>query len=125
GDIEAGAQLLDTLRPFVYRRYLDYGAFEGLREMKALIEAEAQRRDLAEHLKLGPGGIREIEFIVQLQQLIRAGREPELRLRGLLPALAKLRERGHLAPSPADALARAYRFLRRLENRLQMLREEQ
>jgi glutamate-ammonia-ligase adenylyltransferase len=125
GDLVAGEQLLDTLRPFVYRRYLDYGAFEGLREMKALIEAEVQRRDLAGHLKLGPGGIREIEFIVQLQQLIRAGREPELRLRGLLPALAMLRERGHLAAESADALATAYRFLRRLENRLQMLREEQ
>jgi [glutamine synthetase] adenylyltransferase / [glutamine synthetase]-adenylyl-L-tyrosine phosphorylase len=125
GDVGAGEQLLQTLRPFVYRRYLDYGAFEGLREMKALIEAEVQRRDLAEHLKLGPGGIREIEFIVQLQQLIRAGREPELRVRGLLPALALLRERGHLAAASADALATAYRFLRRLENRLQMLREEQ
>ena len=125
GDLAAGARFLDTLRPFIYRRYLDYGAFEGLREMKALIEAEVARRDLADHLKLGPGGIREIEFIVQLQQLIRAGREPELRLRGLLPALAMLRERGHLAPGSADALATAYRFLRRLENRLQMLREEQ
>ena len=125
GDVAAGESFLDTLRPFVYRRYLDYGAFEGLREMKALIEAEVQRRDLAEHLKLGPGGIREIEFIVQLQQLIRAGREPELRLRGLLPAMAMLRERGHLAPDSVDALSAAYRFLRRLENRLQMLREEQ
>jgi len=125
GDLVAGEQLLATLRPFVYRRYLDYGAFGGLREMKALIEAEVQRRDLAEHLKLGPGGIREIEFIVQLQQLIRAGRESELRVRGLLPALALLRERGHLAPTSADPLAAAYRFLRRLENRLQMLREEQ
>jgi glutamate-ammonia-ligase adenylyltransferase len=125
GDVVAGERWLETLRPFVYRRYLDYGAFEGLREMKALIEAEVQRRDLAQHLKLGPGGIREIEFIVQLQQLIRAGREPELRVRGLLPALALLRERGHLAPDSVDALASAYRFLRRLENRLQMLREEQ
>jgi glutamate-ammonia-ligase adenylyltransferase len=125
GDIAQGERLLETLRPFVYRRYLDYGAFEGLRDMKAMIEAEVQRRDLAEHLKLGPGGIREIEFIVQLQQLIRAGREPELRVRGLLPALALLRERGHLPEASADALAEAYRFLRRLENRLQMLREEQ
>ena len=77
-----------TLRPFVHRRYLDFGAFEGLREMKTLIEAEVQRRDLEGHLKLGRGGIREIEFIVQLQQLIRGGREPALRERGLLPALA-------------------------------------
>ena len=125
GDIEGGERLLETLRPFVYRRYLDYGAFEGLRDMKALIEAEVQRRDLAEHLKLGPGGIREIEFIVQLQQLIRAGREPDLRLRGLLPALRRLRDDGHLPAESADALERAYCFLRRLENRLQMLREEQ
>ena len=125
GDVEGGERLLETLRPFVYRRYLDYGAFEGLRDMKALIEAEVQRRDLAEHLKLGPGGIREIEFIVQLQQLIRAGREPDLRLRGLLPALRRLRDDGHLPVESADALERAYCFLRRLENRLQMLREEQ
>jgi glutamate-ammonia-ligase adenylyltransferase len=125
GDIEGGERLLAMLRPFVYRRYLDYGAFEGLRDMKALIEAEVQRRDLADHLKLGPGGIREIEFIVQLQQLIRAGREPGLRLRGLLPALYRLREDGHLPPESADALAGAYCFLRRLENRLKMLREEQ
>ncbi len=125
GDRAAGARLLDTLRPFVYRRYLDYTAFEGLREMKGLIEAEVQRRDLAEHLKLGPGGIREIEFIVQLLQLIRAGREPELRQSSLLPTLARLVGHGHLTAAQASRLEPAYRFLRRLENRLQMLRDEQ
>ena len=125
GDLAAGERFLETLRPFVYRRYLDFGAFEGLREMKVLIEAEVQRRDLEGHLKLGRGGIREIEFIVQLQQLIRGGREPALRERGLLAALARLRESGYLPESSADALGEAYRFLRRLENRLQMLREEQ
>ena len=125
GDIAAGEQLLDALRPFVYRRYLDYGAFEGLREMKAMIEADVARRDLEGHLKLGRGGIREIEFIVQLQQLIRGGREPALRARGLLPALAQLRARGYIPEHNADVLAAAYRFLRRLENRVQMLREEQ
>src|SRR5690606_9719919 len=78
GDRAAGARLLETLRPFVFRRYLDYGAFAGLREMKALIDAEVARKDLSDHLKLGPGGIREIEFIVQLVQLIRGGREPTL-----------------------------------------------
>src|SRR5687768_7861492 len=103
GDLDAGERLLEILRPFIYRRYLDYGAFEGLRDMKALIEAEVQRRDLADHLKLGPGGIREIEFIVQLQQLIRAGREPDLRLRGLLPALARLQEHGCLPEASAEA----------------------
>jgi hypothetical protein len=90
GDIEAGERFLRELRPFIYRRYFDYTAYEGLREMKAMIEAEVQRRELAEHLKLGPGGIREVEFIVQLHQLVRGGREPALRARGLQPALAAL-----------------------------------
>lgn len=125
GDIEAGEVFLRTLRPFIYRRYFDYTAYEGLREMKAMIEAEVQRRELAEHLKLGPGGIREIEFMVQLQQLIRGGREPPLRARGLEPALAALREGGHVDAAQADALLRAYRLLRHVENRLQMLREQQ
>jgi [glutamine synthetase] adenylyltransferase / [glutamine synthetase]-adenylyl-L-tyrosine phosphorylase len=125
GTAADGDELLAALRPFVYRRYLDYTAFEGMREMKALIEAEVQRRDLADHLKLGPGGIREIEFIVQLQQLIRGGREPALRCHGLLPALAALVAGGHLRSAAAQRLEQAYRFLRRLENRLQMLRDEQ
>ena len=125
GDLAQGERFLSMLRPFIYRRYLDFGAFEGLREMKVMIEAEVQRRDLEAHLKLGRGGIREIEFMVQLQQLIRAGREPALRVRGLLPALARLRDRGYIPDRSAEALASAYRFLRRLENRVQMLREEQ
>lgn len=125
GDIEAGEAFLRSLRPFIYRRYFDYTAYEGLREMKAMIEAEVQRRELAEHLKLGPGGIREIEFMVQLQQLIRGGREPALRARGLEPALAALREGGHVDETRADALLAAYRLLRHVENRLQMLREQQ
>lgn len=125
GDIEAGEAFLRTLRPFIYRRYFDYTAYEGLREMKAMIEAEVQRRELAEHLKLGPGGIREIEFMVQLQQLVRGGREPALRARGLEPALAALREGGHVEPERAEALLAAYRLLRHVENRLQMQREHQ
>ena len=79
GDRTAGRELQDMLRPFVYRRYLDYTAFAGLREMKALIDAEVARKDLAGNLKLGPGGIREIEFVVQLTQMIRGGRDPALR----------------------------------------------
>jgi glutamate-ammonia-ligase adenylyltransferase len=125
GDIEAGEGFLRELRPFIYRRYFDYTAFEGLREMKAMIEAEVRRRDLDEHLKLGPGGIREIEFIVQLQQLIRGGREPALRARGLEAALAVLGAEGHIPAAQAQHLLAAYRFLRQLENRLQMLREAQ
>lgn len=125
GDLAAGQRLLDILRPFVYRRYLDYSALDGLREMKALISAEVQRRELAEDLKLGPGGIREVEFLVQALQLIRAGREPQLRGRSLLPALAALAEAGHVKPATADRLATAYRYLRRLENRVQMLADQQ
>lgn len=125
GDLAAGERLLETLRPFVYRRYLDYSALDGLREMKSLIAAEVQRRELAEDLKLGPGGIREVEFLVQALQLIRAGREPALRGRSLLPALAALSDAGHVAPATADRLAEAYRFLRRMENRVQMLADQQ
>ena len=125
GDTAAGARLLDALRPFVYRRYLDYGALDGLREMQAMIAAEVQRRELADDLKLGPGGIREIEFFVQALQLIRAGREPALRGTALLPALSALAAAGHVAPATAERLAAAYRFLRRVENRVQMLADQQ
>lgn len=125
GERNQGERFLTMLRPFIYRRYLDFGAIEGLRELKALIEAEVQRRELDGDLKLGRGGIREIEFIVQLHQLIRGGREPALRVRGLMPALANLREVGYIPERSADRLLSAYRFLRQLENRLQMLREEQ
>src|SRR5262249_50602468 len=114
GDLAAGERLLATLRPFVYRRYLDYTALDGLREMKAAIAA-AERRELPAPLKLGPGGIREIEFLVQALQLIRGGRESALRTRSLLAALGALAAGGHLPADTAVALAGAYRFLRRLE----------
>ncbi|MEO7323263.1 MAG: bifunctional [glutamate--ammonia ligase]-adenylyl-L-tyrosine phosphorylase/[glutamate--ammonia-ligase] adenylyltransferase, partial [Dokdonella sp.] len=125
GDRNGGSRLLDTLRPFVFRRYLDYTAFAGMREMKALIDAEVARKDLADHLKLGPGGIREIEFVVQLVQLIRGGREPTLRARGLLPALAACEQLGFIPTARATRLREAYRFLRRLENRVQMFADQQ
>ncbi|MFT3790216.1 MAG: bifunctional [glutamate--ammonia ligase]-adenylyl-L-tyrosine phosphorylase/[glutamate--ammonia-ligase] adenylyltransferase [Rudaea sp.] len=125
GDLRAGKHLIEALRPFVYRRYLDYTAFAGLREMKALIDAEVARNDLADNLKLGPGGIREIEFIVQLLQLIRGGREPALRERGLLPSLAACEQLGVIATDRARRLRAAYRLLRKIENRVQMFRDEQ
>ncbi|WP_413624446.1 bifunctional [glutamate--ammonia ligase]-adenylyl-L-tyrosine phosphorylase/[glutamate--ammonia-ligase] adenylyltransferase [Luteibacter sp. Lutesp34] len=125
GDRVAGRELQDMLRPFVYRRYLDYTAFAGLREMKALIDAEVARKDLAGNLKLGPGGIREIEFIVQLTQMIRGGRDPALRVRGLLPALRACEARGYIPAARAKLLRASYVFLRRLENRVQMLRDAQ
>ncbi|MFT4179134.1 MAG: bifunctional [glutamate--ammonia ligase]-adenylyl-L-tyrosine phosphorylase/[glutamate--ammonia-ligase] adenylyltransferase [Thermomonas sp.] len=125
GDIAAGERLLQALRPFVYRRYLDYGALDGLRAMKAMIAAEVARKDMADDIKRGPGGIREIEFLVQALQLIRGGREPALRERRLLPALRALVDAGHVDAAAGDMLAAAYRFLRRLENRLQMLGDAQ
>ena len=125
GDLAAGRTFLRTLRPFVYRRYLDYGALDGLREMKAAIAAEVARKEVADDIKRGPGGIREVEFLVQALQLIRGGREPSLREARLLPALRALVAAGHVAPTAAEALADAYRWLRHLENRLQMLRDEQ
>lgn len=125
GDIAAGEAWLETLRPFVYRRYLDYTALDGLREMKAAITAEVARKDRLDDIKRGPGGIREIEFLAQALQLIRGGREPSLRERRLLPALRALVEGGQMAAADGDDLIHAYRFLRRLENRLQMLRDAQ
>ena len=125
GDLAAGKRLLEILRPFVYRRYFDYTALAGLRDMKALIDAEVARRDLADDLKLGAGGIREIEFVVQLQQLIRGGRDVSLRARGLLLALAACAARGYLSQRQARTLREAYLFLRLLENRLQMFADRQ
>ncbi len=125
GDSAAGKTLLQMLRPFVYRKYLDYTAFAGLRELKVRIDAEVARKDLAENLKQGPGGIREIEFIVQLEQLIRGGRDPALRVRGLRPALEACEARGYIPGQRARRLREAWVFLRRLENRVQMLRDAQ
>lgn len=125
GDIEAGERWLQTLRPFVYRRYLDFTALDGLREMKAAIAAEVARRELADDIKRGPGGIREIEFLAQALQLIHGGREATLRERRLLPALRALMEARQISQEDGDALIHAYRFLRKLENRLQMLRDAQ
>ncbi|WP_313494390.1 bifunctional [glutamate--ammonia ligase]-adenylyl-L-tyrosine phosphorylase/[glutamate--ammonia-ligase] adenylyltransferase [Stenotrophomonas sp.] len=125
GDIAAGEAWLETLRPFVYRRYLDFTALDGLREMKAAITAEVARKDRLDDIKRGPGGIREIEFLAQALQLIRGGREPALRERRLLPALRALVDGGQMAASDGDDLIQAYRFLRRVENRLQMLRDAQ
>ncbi|KGI78897.1 bifunctional [glutamate--ammonia ligase]-adenylyl-L-tyrosine phosphorylase/[glutamate--ammonia-ligase] adenylyltransferase [Oleiagrimonas soli] len=125
GDRSAGKALLQMLRPFVYRKYLDYTAFAGLRDMKARIDAEVARKDLSENLKQGPGGIREIEFVVQLEQLIRGGRDPSLRVRGLLPALDVCEARGYIPGGRVRRLREAWTFLRHLENRVQMLRDAQ
>ncbi len=125
GDPHLGERLMNILRPFVYRRYLDYNALESLREMKAMIDHEVTSRNLQDNIKLGPGGIREVEFIGQAFQLIRGGREPELQIRGILEVLARLEAHGHLPADARQELTAAYRFLRRTENRLQAWADEQ
>jgi glutamate-ammonia-ligase adenylyltransferase len=115
----------EVIRPFVYRRYLDFGVFESLREMKAMIEREVQRRDLEDDVKLGDGGIREIEFIVQSFQLIRGGQERRLQGTSLRHALSLLAGSKLLPASAVAELDAAYVFLRRLENRLQMWANQQ
>jgi glutamate-ammonia-ligase adenylyltransferase len=114
-----------AIRPFVYRRYLDFGVFESLREMKALIEREVLRRDLEDDIKLGDGGIREIEFIVQSFQLIRGGQERHLQSTSLRQALPLLAGAKLLPAAAVTELDAAYLFLRRLENRLQMRADQQ
>ncbi|TVQ86339.1 MAG: bifunctional [glutamate--ammonia ligase]-adenylyl-L-tyrosine phosphorylase/[glutamate--ammonia-ligase] adenylyltransferase [Chromatiaceae bacterium] len=121
----AAEELTTLLRPFVYRRYLDFGAIDSLRGLKAMIERELKRRGIAENIKLGPGGIREIEFIGQSFQLIRGGRDPDLQVRPIQAVLARLGERGLLAAPAVAELIAAYRFLRRTENRLQAWQDRQ
>jgi glutamate-ammonia-ligase adenylyltransferase len=125
GDRTAGRELMAMLRPFVFRRYLDFGAFSQLREMKRMIEREMTDAAMKNNIKLGPGGIREIEFIGQLFQLLRGGREPDLQSPRLVPVLRSLESMGELEPSTVADLIEAYDFLRRSENRLQMLHDRQ
>ena len=117
--------LRGMLRPFVFRRYIDFSALQSLRKMKAMIQAEVRRRGLQDNIKLGAGGIREIEFIIQVFQLIRGGREPSLRKRGLLETLDAIEHLELLAKEEASALRDAYCFLRRVENLLQAIGDKQ
>lgn len=119
------AELLKLLRPFVYRRYLDYSVFESLRELKLAIASELEKKGEALNIKTGLGGIREIEFIGQAFQLLRGGREPELQQREILKVLEQLQESKLMDEQDVRQLTVSYEFLRRLENRLQMLRDEQ
>ncbi|WP_337025593.1 bifunctional [glutamate--ammonia ligase]-adenylyl-L-tyrosine phosphorylase/[glutamate--ammonia-ligase] adenylyltransferase [Pantoea anthophila] len=118
-------ELQQMLRPFVYRRYIDFSVIQSLRNMKGMISREVRRRGLKNNIKLGAGGIRETEFIVQVFQLIRGGRERSLQLRALLPTLEAIKTLALLPAEQVDALREAYLFLRRLENLLQSLGDEQ
>jgi glutamate-ammonia-ligase adenylyltransferase len=115
----------EFVRPFVYRRYLDFGVFDSLRAMKALIAREVSRHDLGAHLKLGTGGIREIEFIVQSLQLVRGGSDKRLQNAALLDALPMLADSKLLSASDIAELTAAYGVLRKAENALQMIRDQQ
>jgi glutamate-ammonia-ligase adenylyltransferase len=125
GDRAAGAELLKTLKPFVYRKYLDYGTIESIRDMKAMIERETARKGMQGNIKLGRGGIREIEFIAQTQQLIRGGREPQLQERRLLTVLPRMVAAGCMESATCAELTQAYVFLRNIEHRLQMAADQQ
>ncbi len=125
GDREGGTLLLERLRPFVYRKYLDYGAFEAIRSMKDMIDRELRRKGMADNIKLGRGGIREVEFIAQSFQLIRGGRDHYLQTNRLQEALPRLAEREAISAETAQELLAGYGFLRSVEHRLQMFADQQ
>jgi glutamate-ammonia-ligase adenylyltransferase len=128
GDIEAGEEFLRQLSPFIWRKYLDFAAIADIHAMKRRVHAFKGHGAIAvegQDIKLGRGGIRDIEFFAQTQQLIAGGRHPELRTRGTVETLERLAEGGWIAREAADDLTKAYLFLRRIENRLQMVGDQQ
>lgn len=125
GKAEDIAELQALLRPFVYRRYVDFSMLESLRELKRMIALEVHKKGSERNVKLGPGGIREVEFIAQAFQLVHGGRDLPLQGRQLLPTLSLLGERHYLDDEAVSALQTAYRFLRNVENRLQMWADQQ
>ena len=125
GEGKYHGQLTSMLRPFVYRRYIDFSVIDSLRRMKAMIAQEVRRKQLKNNIKLGAGGIREVEFIVQVFQMIRGGREVELQQRNLLTVLPLLVKHGEINEKSAQVLTETYRFLRRVENIIQALNDQQ
>jgi glutamate-ammonia-ligase adenylyltransferase len=125
GDTAAGEGLLKRLHPFVYRRYLDFGAFESLRAMKQMIAQEVTRKGMQQNIKLGPGGIREVEFFGQMFQLIRGGVSPDLQKRTIREVLAALAASGTIQETVYRELDAAYVFLRTVEHRLQEFADQQ
>jgi glutamate-ammonia-ligase adenylyltransferase len=125
GDLEAGAQLIKDLTPFVYRRYIDYSSVEALQDMHANVREDAKRKDRLDDIKRGRGGIREIEFLVQCFQILRGGREPTLQTPELDVALDEIEALGLLDETTVNEIRHDYTFLRLLENRIQALRDQQ
>ncbi|WP_372627988.1 bifunctional [glutamate--ammonia ligase]-adenylyl-L-tyrosine phosphorylase/[glutamate--ammonia-ligase] adenylyltransferase [Arsukibacterium sp.] len=124
-DQQHAAELQQLLKPFIYRRYIDFSAIESLRRMKQLIEQENRRRNRVDNIKLGAGGIREVEFVVQTLQLIRGGRIPQLQQQSLLKALQGLVQHQMLTASQAAELKSDYLFLRKVEQALQGIDDKQ
>ena len=125
GDMVLAAELLERLRPFIYRRYIDFGTLQSLRSLKVVMEQEVARKGMEHSVKHGPGGIREIEFTAQAFQMVRGGRTPALRYRRLLTVLARLGELDLLPAHAVESLGAAYRFLRTAEHRLQQADDRQ
>ncbi|BCN92834.1 glutamate-ammonia-ligase adenylyltransferase [Thiomicrorhabdus immobilis] len=125
GDKAQGEELFNILRPFVYRRYVDFSAMDSLRELKLMIAEQVAKKGMIDNVKLGAGGIREIEFIAQAFQLVHGGRDKALQSRSLLPTLKTLNEHEFLEDEVYSKLVDAYRFLRTTENRLQMWGDQQ
>jgi [glutamine synthetase] adenylyltransferase / [glutamine synthetase]-adenylyl-L-tyrosine phosphorylase len=119
------AALATIVRPFVFRKYLDYATLDAMRGLHAEVRRDVERRELASHVKLGPGGIREIEFVAQALQLVRGGRDAALTVRPTLAVLDELARQRLLPQAAAAELAQAYRFLRRVEHCLQYLDDAQ
>ncbi len=123
--VEESKLMQQVARPFIYRKYLDFGAYESMRGLHSQIRKEVSRREIHDDIKLGPGGIREIEFIAQVFQLVRGGRDADLRVRPTLAVLQCLREKKQLPDKTVLELVDAYHFLRNLEHRLQYLDDQQ
>ena len=125
GDLAAGARFIEDVRPFVYRRYIDYSAVEALQEMHSNVQDDARRKDRLDDIKRGPGGIREIEFLAQCFQILRGGREPALQTPSLNQSLAAIGQLGLLEEQALQEIRNDYAYLRFLENRIQALRDQQ
>lgn len=125
GELDLGERFLREVRPFVYRRYLDFTTIADMKEMKVRVEAQLGKKVGPGNVKLGRGGIREIEFLVQVLQLVHGGRDDRVRGRGSLRTMANLTAAGYLPGDEGEALARAYRFLRNVEHKIQIVHQRQ
>ena len=125
GDLSLGHDLLKSLKPFMYRKYLDFGVFESIRDLKTKIEAEVRRNGRDKNVKIGRGGIREIEFIVQSMQLLRGGQIPTLQVTGFLEALSALVDESIIEPKDGEELREDYLWLRHVEHVIQAENDQQ